>query len=124
MPGLIPHLIAGFSLFSIGRLLLKSSLSDSQKIKEQTLLLFICVLTSVIPDIIFGIYYTTNLLSYDVLLPYHIKLHYILTPIFIIIFIFLTSINPKRKLIWIMGINAIIIHVVMDQFIEEEGFFF
>ena len=69
MPGFISHLIAGSILFLIGRYAFKSFFDGAQQNKERMLLLFICLTFSFIPDAFLGIYYATNLLPRDTLMP-------------------------------------------------------
>jgi len=121
MPGLIPHLIAGFALYLIGRYSFRKYFDGAQKNKERILLLFICLLTSVVPDAFLGFYYATNLLPFQTLLPYHVTTHLIITPIAVIIFLLLIIIDSKRKPIWFLGICSIVLHIIMDQFIQEIG---
>ena len=120
MPGLIPHLIAGTALYFIGVSYYRSYFKENNKL----LLAIVCLTFSVIPDLFLGLYYTTNLLSYETLLPYHVFTHMILTPIAIIIFTLLLLIfDTKRKPIWVMGIWALLLHIVMDILIEEMNLF-
>jgi Na+/melibiose symporter-like transporter len=121
MPGLIPHLVAGSALYLIGRYSFRKYFDGTQKSKERFLLLFICLLFSIIPDAFLGIYYATNLLPFKTLLPYHVNTHLIITPITFIFFLLLIIIDSKRKPIWFFGICAIVVHIIMDQFIQEFG---
>jgi len=122
MPGLIPHLIAGTALFFVGTLYYRSYFKENNTRKLQ--LALVCITFSIIPDIFLGIYYTTNLLSFQTLLPYHVVTHLILTPIVIIIFtILLLRFDTKRRPIWIMGIWALLLHLMMDFLIEETNLF-
>ncbi|VVB62001.1 Uncharacterised protein [uncultured archaeon] len=124
MPGLIIHLIAGSAIYLIGRYSFRKFFDGPQKNKERSLLLFICLVFSIIPDAFLGIYYATNLLSFKTLLPYHVATHLIITPIAIIFFLLLMIIDSKRKPIWLFGICTITLHIIMDQFIREHGFLF
>ena len=121
MPGLIPHLIAGSALYLIGRVSFRKFFNGTEKNKERILLLFICLVFSIIPDAFLGIYYATNLLPFETLLPHHITTHLIITPIAFVFFILLIIINSKRKPIWFLGICAVVVHIIMDQFIQEIG---
>ena len=120
MPGLIPHLIAGVVLYFIGIFYYRSYFKENNKL----LLALVCLIFSLIPDLFLGLYYTTNLLSFEILLPYHVFTHLILTPIAIIVFsILLFRFDTKRKPIWIIGICALILHIVMDLLIQETNLF-
>jgi len=120
MPGLIPHLIAGTALYLIGIFYYRSYFKENNKI----LLAIVCLTFSVIPDLFLGIYYTTHLLSFNTLLPYHVFTHLILTPTVILVFtLLLLKIDTKRKPIWIMGIWALLVHIVMDLLIQETNLF-
>jgi len=122
MPGLIPHLIAGTALFFVGIIYYRSYFKGNNK--NKLLLAFVCLAFSIIPDIFLGIYYTTHLLSFNTLLPYHVFTHLILTPIAIIAFvILLIRFDTKRKPIWIMGIWALLLHIIMDVLIQETNMF-
>jgi membrane-bound metal-dependent hydrolase YbcI (DUF457 family) len=121
MPGLIPHLIAGSALYLIGRYSFRKYFDGAQKSTERFLLLFICLLFSIIPDAFLGIYYATNLLPFETLLPHHITTHLIITPIAFVFFLLLIIIDSKRKPIWFLGICAVVVHIIMDQFIQEFG---
>ena len=120
MPGLIPHLITGAALYFIGVSYYKSYFKENNKL----ILAIVCITFSILPDLFLGAYYTINLLSYETLLPYHVFTHMILTPIAIIIFTLLILIfDTKRKPIWVMGIWALLLHIVMDLFIIEINLF-
>lgn len=121
MPGLIPHLIAGISLYFMGIFYFRSYFKENN---NKILLAVVCITFSIIPDVFLGIYYTTNLLSFKTLLPYHVFTHIILTPIAIIIFtILLLRFDTKRKPIWIIGILALLLHIVMDLLMHETNLF-
>jgi len=121
MPGLIPHLIAGAALYFIGVFYFRSYFKENN---NKLLLAIICLTFSVIPDLFLGLYYTTNILSFETLLPYHVFTHLILTPTVIIVFtLLLLKIDTKRKPIWIMGICALLLHIVMDLLIQETNLF-
>jgi len=121
MPGLIPHLIAGAALYFIGVFYFRSYFKENN---NKLLLAIICLTFSVIPDLFLGLYYTTNILSFETLLPYHVFTHLILTPTVIIVFtLLLLKIDTKRKPIWIMGIWALLVHIVMDLLIQETNLF-
>jgi len=120
MPGLILHLLAGCTLYFIGRYYYRTYFQENNTINKKLLLALVCLTFNLIPDIFLGIYYTTHLLTFQTLLPYHIFTHLILSPIAIGVFIvFLFRVDIKRKSIWIMGIWALILHISMDLLIQE-----
>lgn len=122
MPGILPHLIAGCTMFIIGRYYFKSYFDGDNKTKELLLLAVTCLSFSIIPDFFLGIYHTTHILPYDMLLPYHVFAHLVFSPIAIIVLLILKyRINTKRGPIWVMGLWSIILHITMDLFISEGG---
>ncbi len=122
MSGLIPHLIAGSALYLVGIYYYKTFFKENNIKKLQ--LALICLTFSLIPDVFLGIFYTTNLSSFQTLLPYHVFAHLIITPIAIGIFIVLLfRVDKKRKPIWIIGIWALLLHIIMDLLIEEKNLF-
>jgi len=122
MPGAIPHLIAGGAMFIIGRLYYSSYFDGKDKFKERLLLATVCLIFSLIPDFILAIYYTTHISGFYSLLPLHNFVHLIFTPIAIIVLIILKlKVNVKREPIWIIGLWCIIVHIVMDLFIQEHS---
>lgn len=126
MPGPIPHLIAGCTLFVIGRYYYRSYFDDNTN--DKLLLAIVCIIFSFIPDIFLIIYYssfipniflgidfTSNIFSKDMFKPYHNLSHLVLYPVAIAgLIIVRYVVNPKRKPIWIMGLWAIIVHLTMD----------
>ena len=122
MPGALPHLLAGSAMFIIGRYYFRRYFDGDNKTKELILLAIVCLICSLLPDIILVIYYTTHISPFETLLPYHDFLHLIFTPIAIAILLTLKYIvNTKRGTIWVMGLWAIILHIIMDLFIQEHG---
>ena len=109
-------------MFVIGRCYFKNYFNDKDRVKEQYLLLFVCVSFSVLPDFVLIIYYTTKIYSFDVLLPFHMLIHIIIGPIALF---YLKKIRNKeylkREPIWIMGLWAVILHIIMDLFIPDYG---
>ena len=122
MPGAIPHIIAGFTLFIIGKYYYKNFFNEGNKSKKLFILLFICLSFSFIPDFLLIIYYTTYSFSFCGIIPYHNLLHIILfiiaTIVLLVIKFFL---NIKSEPIWTMGLLAIIIHPIMDLIIPDTG---
>ncbi|MCJ7572541.1 MAG: hypothetical protein MUO82_11825 [Candidatus Thermoplasmatota archaeon] len=123
MPGAIPHIIAGFALFIIGRYYFKDYFNENDKSIKLFLLAFACISFSIIPDFPLIIYYLTYAWSSICdIYPYHDLLHIIL---FIIAFFGLFVIkffsHIKIKPIWIMGMWAILLHITMDLVIPEIG---
>ena len=124
MAGLLPHLIAGCTLYLIGRYYYRAYFEGDDKTKKQISLAIVCLALSIIPDIFLGTYYTTHILSFDTLMPYQIFAHFILIPIAIVILaLLLFRFDTKRKPIWTMGIAALALHFLMDLFLEEAGLF-
>ena len=122
MPGILPHLIAGCSMFIIGRFYYRNYFDGKEKFKERLLLLFVCIMFSFIADFFLIIYYTTKILPFDTLLPYHNLVFIIIGPIAIFFLLLIKFvINLKREPIWMMGLWAIILHVIMDYFIPDFG---
>jgi uncharacterized membrane protein len=120
MPGLIPHLLAGTAMAIIGRLYFHTYFSH--RIREQLYLLIICLTFSIIPDFFLGLYYTIHLSSFHLLGYYHELLHLIITPLAIIALLILRYYSKgKRKPLWIMGFGCLILHIIMDLFIQEHG---
>ena len=120
MPGFFPHLIAGCVMFIIGRYYYKSYFDG--KTKEQLLLAVVCLSFSSIPDFPLGLYYMFHILSFEVLVQYHSFLHIIISPIAIAILLILKyRVDTKRESIWFMGLWCIVLHIVMDLFIQETG---
>jgi len=124
MAGLLPHLIAGCTLFLIGRYYYRAYFEGDDKTKKQVFLAIVCLACSLIPDIFLGTYYTTHILSFHTLMPYQIFAHFILIPIAIVILaLLLFRFDTKRKPIWVMGICALALHFIMDLFLQEAGLF-
>lgn len=122
MPGLLLHLIAGCAMFVIGKYYFKSYFDGGNKTKERLLLAIVCLSFSIIPDFFLGIYYTTHVLPFKILLQYHNLLHIIISPMAIVVFLILGYlIDTKRGPIWVMGLWSIILHITMDLFIQETG---
>ena len=122
MPTIIPHFAAGCALFIIGRFYFKDYFDGKDKTGERYYLFCVCVICSFIPDFILVFYYTTKIYSYETWSPYHIFAHYILGLVAVILLLALKyRIDVKRKPLWIMGLWAILLHVVMDMFVPESG---
>ena len=123
MPGIIPHLIAGISLFLGGGLYLKHISKKEFRTNDRLLLFGVCILFSIIPDFPLGLYYIFNISTKQILLEYHSFLHTIITPISLIILLFLIILKfikkTKKEPIWIMGIICILTHIIMDLYIHE-----
>jgi putative effector of murein hydrolase len=120
MPGLISHLLVGSVLFAIGRVAFRTYFKDNQKLKKTLLLAAVCLTFSLLPDFFLGIYYTTHLEPFNVLLPYQVFTHFILTPIAVgVLFLLAFLFDTKRRPIWFMGTVALVLHVVMDLLIKE-----
>lgn len=120
MPGAIPHITAGVALFFIGRYYFKNYFNQDDKSIKLFLLAFVCISFSIIPDFLLIIYYTTYSFSFCAILPYHNLLHIILF-ITAIVGLLVTKffLNIKSKPIWIMGMWAILLHIIMDLSIPD-----
>jgi hypothetical protein len=124
MAGLIPHLIAGSILYLFGRYYYRTYFEKDQKTQRHVFLAIICVVLSIIPDIFLGTYYTTHILSFHTLMPYQIFTHYVLIPLGILFLGLLAFLfDTKRKPLWSMGIWALVLHYIMDLFLQETGLF-
>jgi len=123
MPGLIPHLIAGSTLYFIGRYSFSFYFKNDQKNKKRFFLAVVCILFSLLPDFFLGIYYITNLEPMKVLMPYQIFTHHVLTPIVCgVLLLLIVRFDTKRKPIWIMGVWAVVLHIIMDLLIKETSY--
>ena len=118
MPGIVTHTLTGIVLSVIGRFYFKNYFDNEYK--KQLLLVITCLSFSFLPDIFLGIYYTTHILPFEVLVRYHIITHIAFCPIAVIVLI-LMRVDTKRKTYWAMGLWSIILHLVMDLFIQETG---
>jgi membrane-bound metal-dependent hydrolase YbcI (DUF457 family) len=124
MAGLIPHLIAGSLLYLIGRYSFQHYFETNQKTKRKLTLAGMCLGLSIFPDVFLGAYYTVHLLSYKTLIPYHEFTHYVLIPFAILVLLLLIFIiDQKRKPLWIMGLCALVLHVIMDVLLQEADLF-
>ena len=117
MPGIVTHMLTGCALIVIGRYYFKNYFDNDHK--KQLLLVITCLSFSFLPDIFLGIYYTTHILPFEILIRYHIITHIIFSPIAVVILLIRT--DKKRKPLWTMGLGAIILHLSMDLFIRETG---
>jgi hypothetical protein len=123
MPGIIPHLITGSVLYLIGRVSFRTYFKGDQKHRKEILLAVVCLTFSILPDFFLGIYYTTHLEPFNVLLPYQVFTHFILTPIAVgVLFLLSFLFDTKRRPIWFMGTVALVLHVVMDLLIMETNY--
>lgn len=122
MPGIIPHLLAGSSMFLVGEFYFKYKSKITHPPIDHMLLLGVTLFFSLFPDFPLGIYYMFNLYSPEILMDYHITLHTIITPLSITgLLIIKYVVNTKKEPIWIMGIICILIHITMDTYIHEGG---
>jgi len=120
MPGALPHLIAGCTMFFIGRYYFKNYFDGKDKFKERLLLAIVCLSFSFIPDFFLIIYYTTYILPKESFVIYHDLFALMLIPIAVATPIIMKYvINTKREPIWIMGSLCILLHIIMDFLIEE-----
>ncbi len=122
MPGAIPHIIAGFSLFIISIYYFKNYINEKNKSVKLFLFLFTCIIFSIIPDFFLIIHYVTYLYPFNYILPYHNLLHLILFLTALITLIFIKSfLKIKNKPIWFMGILSILLHISMDLLIPDNN---
>lgn len=122
MPGFIPHFIAGNAMFLIGSYVIQNHTSLELTRKKHVLFYLICIATSIIPDFPLALYYAFHIGSYELLVQPHATLHYIISPLAVVFFITLNFIFPvKNKPIWIFGILCILLHIILDSFIQETG---
>jgi len=122
MPGFIPHFIAGNAMFLIGSYVIQNHTQLEFTRSKQILLYLICIVCSIIPDFPLALYYGLHIGSFDLLVKPHAYLHRIISPLAVIIFIIVSLITPlKNRLLWIIGILCILLHIIMDAFINETG---
>ena len=120
MPGVLPHLLAGVGLCFIGRIYFKDYVKN--KAGERVLLAIVCISFSFLPDVFLGAYYTTQVLSFEILAVYHNLMHYVFIPFALIVLLLLIfGKGFSRRPIWIMGLFAIGIHISMDLIFDEFG---
>ena len=125
MPGVLPHLIAGCAMFFIGRYYFKNYFDGKDKLQEKFILAVVCISFSFIPDFFLILYYTTKIFSFETALLYHEFLFFLIGPIAIISLLILKfGIEVKTKPVWIMGLWCIILHLIMDFFIPDNGLWF
>jgi len=80
MPGAIPHLIAGFALFIIGRYYYKNFFNENNKSIKLSLLLFASLLFSISIDFLLILYYlnlTNEFHGRQNMMYYHIIIYFI-----------------------------------------------
>ena len=121
MPGIVTHLLAGCAMAIIGRYYFKNYFNDDHKTKKQLLLIITCLSFSLLPDFFLGIYYTTHILPFKVLSPYHIVTHLLFCPMVVVVLLWMILVDAKRKSLWAMGLWSIVLHLTMDFFIWETG---
>ena len=121
MPGILSHVIAGCTMFIIGRYYYRGYFDGDNKTKKLLLLAVVCLSFSFIPDFFLGIYYTTHIFSRCTIMPYHNFTHVALIPIAIVGLLIIYLVKPKRKPVYVMGFWSIILHIVMDFYIHTGG---
>ncbi len=122
MPGIIPHLLAGTSMFLVGEFYFHYKSKIIHPPVDHVLLLGVTLFFSLFPDFPLGLYYMFNLYSPEILMDFHITLHTIITPLSLAgLLIIKYVVNTKKEPIWIMGIICILIHITMDTYIHEGG---
>ena len=121
IPGAIPHLLAGCVMFFIGWLYFRSYFAEHAN-REKLYLLLVCLVFSLIPDFFGGLYHVFHFLPFEVVEPFHILLHVIVTPLsLIVLLLLLFKIDIKRRPMWIMGFGCIVVHIIMDLLIHEHS---
>jgi len=122
MPGIIPHLIAGTSMFLIGEFYFHYKSKIEHPPLDHGLLLGVTLFFSLFPDFPLGIWYVFHLYSPQILTEYHQLIHIIATPLSIVGLILIKYVvNTKKEPIWIMGLICILLHITMDTYIHEGG---
>ena len=119
MPGVILHLLTGSLLYLIGRSSFRTYFKQNPKYQKDILLAVVCLLFSILPDFFLGLHYVINLEPVNVLMPFQDFTHLVLTPIAIGILLPIIYYDTKRRPIWVMGIIALTLHIIMDFFIME-----
>jgi membrane-bound metal-dependent hydrolase YbcI (DUF457 family) len=122
MPGVIPHLVVGSILFLIARVSFRTYVKGDQKLKKEVLLAVVCLLFSILPDFFLGLYYLARLEPESILMRYQEFSHLILTPVAIGVLIPIILLDRKRRPLWIMGVIALSLHIIMDLLIVETNF--
>jgi hypothetical protein len=125
MPGIIPHLVAGASLFLIGEFYFHYKSQKAHFLSDHVLLLGVTLFFSLFPDFPLGIYYMFHVFTPELLMSYHQLLHAIVTPLSLVgLLIIIYMVKTKREPIYVMGLIAILVHIMMDAYIHEGGFWF
>jgi hypothetical protein len=122
MPGVIIHLLTGSALYLIGRVTFRTYFKDHQKLRKNLRLAVLCLTFSILPDFFLGIYYLTHLEPASVMMPYQIFTHLVLTPIAIVVLLFIVIFDKKRRPLWLLGALALLLHIVLDLFIQEANY--
>jgi len=124
MPGAIPHIIAGFTLFIVGKFYYNDYLSEKNEIARNITLFLTCLFFSTIIDFVLIIYYLTKILPFDTMWPIHYLVHIIFLLFGILFFVINNTIfNLKIKPLINMAMICIFVHLIMDFFIPEYGIF-
>jgi len=122
MPGALIHLATGAALYLIGYVIFTSYTTGEHRLKHNLLLLLACIIFSMAPDFFLGIYYLTHLEPAVVLMPLQVLTHHVITPVVIGILFLVSFVDQKRRPLWLMGATALIVHILMDLFINETNF--
>jgi hypothetical protein len=122
MPGIIPHLLVGISLFLVGEFYFKIKTKEDIPLINHGLLGTVCVCFSFLPDFPLALFYVFHIYSFDVGVIFQEQFINLITPLSLISLILIKYIiSTKREPIWMMGPIAILLHVIMDIHIEENG---
>ncbi len=118
MPGPLLHIVAACSVFILGIIYIDRYYDKETIYSNWFLLGIVCLSFSLVPDIFLGLYYTTHILSYKLLLYYHTIFHFLLFPISVIaLFVLNILLDIRKKPVWNIGFCCILLHITMDLFI-------
>ncbi len=120
MAGVLYHLLAGSALALIGRYYYNTTFDGEHRLKERLYLIGTCLFLSVFPDMFIGlkIFFGTETMQF------HLLLHVIALPISVFFLLMLHFyIDIKDEPIMVMGFISIVLHIILDYFVEEIGMF-
>jgi hypothetical protein len=121
MPGAIPHLITGLTIFFVTLIFYKNYLKKQLTERGFFSLFIICLFFSIFPDIFLIIFYSTNMYNKCIFEPYHIIFHLLLIPFSLIAYLLIKfKLKIKNEEIYIIAIICILVHLILDIFAPEE----